>query len=155
MNESQVWKEAGSRVHCLNEHLLWSLLSLHRSLLPAAYSPWSQIAALSFWPLIPSWCVVNAQLLGTPSMRAKSLQSSLTLGDPVDCSPSGSSVHESLMECVAILFSRGSFRPRDQIWVSCIAGRFFTLWATRKAQTNNTHLSPLHIDSKTHANFCH
>ena len=69
MNESQVWKEAGSRVHCLNEHLLWSLLSLHRSLLPAAYSPWSQIAALSFWPLIPSWCVVNAQLLGTPSMR--------------------------------------------------------------------------------------
>ena len=98
MNESQVWKEAGSRVHCLSEHLLWSLLSLHRSLLPAACSPWWQIAALSFWPLIPSWCVVNTQLLGTPSMRAKSLQSSLTLGDPMDCSPSGSSVHEILQQ---------------------------------------------------------
>ena len=24
--------------------------------------------------------------------------------------------------------------PRDQTWVSCIAGRFFTFWATREAQ---------------------
>ena len=30
-------------------------------------------------------------------------------------------------------FSRGSSRPRDQTQVSCIAGRFFTVWATRKA----------------------
>ena len=29
--------------------------------------------------------------------------------------------------------SRGSSQPRDQIQVSCIAGRFFTVWATRKA----------------------
>ena len=28
-------------------------------------------------------------------------------------------------------FSRGSSRPRDQTWVSCIAGRFFTIWATK------------------------
>ena len=27
-------------------------------------------------------------------------------------------------------FFRGSSSPRDQIWVSCIAGRFFTIWAT-------------------------
>ena len=33
---------------------------------------------------------------------------------------------------VAILFSRGSFLPRDQTQVSCIAGRFFTVWATRR-----------------------
>ena len=33
----------------------------------------------------------------------------------------------------AISFSRGSSRPRDQIWVSCIAGRFFTNWAMREA----------------------
>ena len=26
-----------------------------------------------------------------------------------------------------------SFQPRDQTWVSCIAGRFFTVWATREA----------------------
>ena len=34
----------------------------------------------------------------------------------------------------AIPFSRGSSRPRDQIWVFCIAGRFFTIWATEEAQ---------------------
>ena len=32
----------------------------------------------------------------------------------------------------SIPFSRGSSRPRDQIQVSCIAGRFFTIWATRE-----------------------
>ena len=30
--------------------------------------------------------------------------------------------------------SRGSFQPRDQIQASHIAGRFFTVWATREAQ---------------------
>ena len=29
---------------------------------------------------------------------------------------------------VAISFSRGSFRPRDQTWVSCVVGRLFTIW---------------------------
>ena len=32
---------------------------------------------------------------------------------------------------VAISFSKGSSWPRDQTWVSRIAGRFFTIWATR------------------------
>ena len=56
--------------------------------------------------------------------------------DPVDCSPPGSSVHGVLqariLEWVAISFSRGSSQPRDQAEVSCLAGRFFTLWATGK-----------------------
>ena len=47
----------------------------------------------------------------------------LTLCDPVDCSLAGSSVHGVLqariLEWVAILFSKGSSRPRDQTWVSC------------------------------------
>ena len=59
----------------------------------------------------------------------------LTLCDPVDYKPPGSSVHEVLqariLEWVAIPFSRGSSWPRDQTQVSCIAGRFFTIWATR------------------------
>ena len=63
-------------------------------------------------------------------VRTKSLQSFLTLCDPVDCSPPGSSVHGILqariLEWVAMLFSRGSSRPRDQTGVSCIASRFFT-----------------------------
>ena len=54
----------------------------------------------------------------------------LTLCDPMYCSLPGSSVHEILrariLEWVARPFSRGSFPPRDQTWVSCIANRFFT-----------------------------
>ena len=34
---------------------------------------------------------------------------------------------------VAILFFRGSSWLRDQTWVSIIADRFFTVWATREA----------------------
>ena len=53
-----------------------------------------------------------------------------TLCDPRDCSPQGSSVrgilHKKILEWVAIAFSRESSRPRDQSWVSYIAGRFFT-----------------------------
>ena len=58
-------------------------------------------------------------------------QSCPTLWDPMNCSPPGSSVHGILqariMEWVATAFSRGSSRPRDQIQVSHIAGRFFTI----------------------------
>ena len=57
--------------------------------------------------------------------------SCLTLGDPMDCSLPGSSIHGSLqarvLEWVAISFSRGSSRPRDRTWVSHIAGRRFTI----------------------------
>ena len=38
------------------------------------------------------------------------------------------------LEWVAMPSSRGSSSPRDQTQVSCIAGRFFTVWATRKVQ---------------------
>ena len=37
------------------------------------------------------------------------------------------------LEWVAIPISRGPSQPRDWTWVSCIAGRFFTVWATREA----------------------
>ena len=64
-------------------------------------------------------------------------QPCLTLCNPVDCSPPGSSVHGILqariLEWVAIPFPRGSFWPRNQGQVSCTAGRFFTVWATREA----------------------
>ena len=58
-------------------------------------------------------------------------QSRLTLCDPMDCSPSRSSVHETFLarrvEWVAIPFSRGSFQPRDHAQVSHLVGRFFTI----------------------------
>ena len=47
-------------------------------------------------------------------------------------SPPDSSVHGILqariLEWIAILFSRGSSRPRNQTRVSCIEGRFSTIW---------------------------
>ena len=52
-------------------------------------------------------------------------QSCLTLCDPVDCSPPGSSVHGILqartLEWGAISSSRGSSRPRESILVSCVS----------------------------------
>ena len=58
-----------------------------------------------------------------------STQSCPNFCDPMDCSPPDSSVYgilqASILEWVAISFSRGSFQPRDWTWVSCIAGRLF------------------------------
>ena len=63
-------------------------------------------------------------------------QSCPTLCNPTDYSLSGSSVHgifqARILEWVVIAFSRGSSWPRDWIEVSCIAGRFFTMWAALK-----------------------
>ena len=39
-----------------------------------------------------------------------------------------------ILECTAMPSSRGSSQPRDQTQVSHIAGRFFTICATREAQ---------------------
>ena len=48
-----------------------------------------------------------------------------SLCDPMDCSPSSSSVHgisqARILEWVAIPFSRGSSRPRDQTHISCVS----------------------------------
>ena len=69
-------------------------------------------------------------------------QSGPTLCDPVDCSLRGSSVcgilQARILEWVAISFSKGSSRPRDRSRVSYIAGRRFTLWAT-KGQSNQSY----------------
>ena len=63
-------------------------------------------------------------------------QSCPTLCDPMDCSPPSSFVHGILqarmLQWAAISFSRGSYWPRDWTWVSCIAGRFLTVWVTRE-----------------------
>ena len=64
-------------------------------------------------------------------------QSCLTLCETMDCSLRGFSVHGVfqawVLEWIAISFSRGSSRLRDQTQVSCIAGRYLTLWATRES----------------------
>ena len=53
------------------------------------------------------------------------IQSCLTLCNPMDCSPPGSSVHgisqARILEQVAVSSSRGSFWPRDWTHVSCVS----------------------------------
>ena len=60
-----------------------------------------------------------------------------TLYDPMDCSLLGSFVYgifqARILEWEANPFFRGSSWCRDRIPVFCIAGWFFTIWATREA----------------------
>ena len=70
-----------------------------------------------------------------PESESEVAQSCLTLLDPVDCSPPGSSVHGILqartLEWVAISFSRGIFPTQgSNPDLPHIAGRCFILWAT-------------------------
>ena len=57
----------------------------------------------------------------------------------MDCSPPGSSDYgisqAKILEWFAISFSREAPWSKDQTQVSCIAGLFFTNWATREAPT--------------------
>ena len=68
-------------------------------------------------------------------------QSYLTLCDPMDCSLPGSSIRgifqARILEWIDISFSRGSSWPRDQTQVSHIAGKHFTIWASRGAVIMN------------------
>ena len=61
----------------------------------------------------------------------------MTLYDLMDYIPPGSSAHGILqartLDWVAVPFSMGSIWPRDQTLISCVAGRFLTIWATREA----------------------
>ena len=67
--------------------------------------------------------------------KVKVTQSCPILWNPMDCSLPGSSVHGILqariLEWVANPFSRGSSWPSNRTRVSSIAGRFFTVWASR------------------------
>ena len=67
----------------------------------------------SLWSLLFGW---KSKVLAS--------QSCLTLYNPMDWSLLGFSVHgilpTSILEWVAIPFSRGSSQPRNQTWVSCI-----------------------------------
>ena len=65
---------------------------------------------------------------------------------PMDYSPPVTSVHGILqariLMWVAISYFRGSSWHRGRTQVSCITGRFFTVWATREVQSS--HMQQLH-----------
>ena len=62
--------------------------------------------------------------------------------DLMDCSAPGCSVYgilqSRILEWVTMHFSRGFSPPRDRTWVSCAAGEFFTIWASREAHWNGS-----------------
>ena len=95
---------------------------------------WGIIALLVPWFWTSSLQNVEVKVLVTHSCP--------TLFNPMNCSLPGSSVHGILQariqKRIAVPFSGGSSWPKDQIQVFCIAGRFFRIWATRKA-TNYIH----------------
>ena len=81
--------------------------------------------------LEPRYPALQADSLPTvlQAAAAKSLQLCPTLCNPIDGSPPGSPIPGSLqartLEWVAISFSRGSSRCRDQTWVSWQADFFY------------------------------
>ena len=73
------------------------------------------------------------------------------------CLP-GSSVHgilqASVLEWVAISFTRGSSRPRNQTQVSLIGGRCFTTWATREVLSVKARGQEFRHPEHTHTHAC-
>ena len=96
--------------------------------------------SLSFCPFFSSCFTLYLFIFIVVKYAALCLvtQSCPTLCDPMDCSPPSSSVHGILqariLKLVAMPSSRGSSQPRNQTQISCIAGRFFTIWVITEAQ---------------------
>ena len=90
-------------------------------------------------PQFIGWIIQGDYSKSLMHASAKWLQLYLTLCDPMDCGPPGSSVHGFLqariLECIAISSSRGSSQARDPTHTSCspaLAGGFFTISTTRE-----------------------
>ena len=88
-----------------------------------------------FYTLIHSWWTSPSEWFKESESESEVAQSCPTLCDLMGCSLPGSSLHGILqarvLEWVAISFSRGSSRPRDQTRVSRILSIHFNLSATK------------------------
>ena len=108
------------------------------------------LAGRFFTTVPPGKNTPNMSLLSSYlwKVKVKSL-SHVRLCDPMDCSLPGFSIHgifqARVPEWVSFSFSRGSSQPRDRTQVSCIAGRCFTLWATREALVTYTYRQILQL----------
>ena len=107
-----------------------SLCLLHPANSCLAFRTQTLVSAGNYFDYVP------ALQDGHPSYMLSSFlvtQLCPTLCNPMDCSPSGSSIYgifqARILEWVAMSFSRGSSQPRDWTWVSHIVGRHFTIWA--------------------------
>ena len=118
VHQSFIWLHCWVVFQCMDSNLF-----IHSHMV-------GHLCCLQFWMMITnkaSWTPVYSVYVCECM-----LSHVLLFFNPMDCSPPGSSVHGILqariLEWVASPFSRGSSQPRDQIWVSCIAGRFFIIW---------------------------
>ena len=94
-------------------------------------------SCFALWLVLPLFIQYSKLLIGKMCVCVCVCMScSVVLCNPMDCSPPGSLVHgisqARILEWVAISFSRRSSPPRDWTWVSCIAGRVFTIWTIRE-----------------------
>ena len=114
----------------MSSHDIWGyfpeLLTLRGSLLV-------RVTRLDVWNLLAG---VNTLWLFWAALSVLCARSHLTLCDPVNCSPPGSSVHRVFqaitLERIATSYSRGSSQPRDRTRSSCISctGRWFFTTST-------------------------
>ena len=85
-------------------------------------------------PILAVCCVVSlsrVRLFATPCTVA--CQAPLSMGI----------LQARILEWIAMPSSRGSSQPRDRTQVSCIAGRFFIIWATSKLLLNSHKMKSL------------
>ena len=134
-------KLRGLQIHCLS--LLFNFSWAFECFWLIIVIPFIQgVSAVRLFPLsghLLLSCSMDCKIkvsFGWSREESEVAQLYLTLCDPMDCSLPGSSVHgifqARVLEWVAISFSRWSSQPRDQTRVSHIAGRRFTIWATRE-----------------------
>ena len=110
---------------------------------PACFLSSIQFSSVQFSRSIVSdslWLHVFPVLMATYQVLERKMSVSHSVSSMIMAtlwSLPGSSVHGILqarrLDWVASPFSRGSSWPRGWTWVSHIAGRFFTVWATREA----------------------
>ena len=116
----------------LRELSTWELRTIYRLLDSHVQGAWE-------------WCFSNFHFR-INCLKVLVAQSCLTLWFCGSCPP-GSSAHGILqariLEWVAMPSSRASSRYRDWTLVSCIAGRFFTVWAIGEIPLITNSLSAL------------
>ena len=86
----------------------------------------------SFENIVPLIGCIPVRRVWKRRKKENVAQSCPTLCNSIDYTVHGV-LQARILEWVAFPFSRGSSQLKDQTQVFCIAGRFFTCWATREA----------------------
>ena len=128
-NYGNSWRKSGKCLHILSNHIWVQFLFFPQTFVELIQKGQLGYTIMEYkhtlFSSMSEWVSEVAQLCPT-------------LYDPMSYSLPGSSVHgifqARILEWVAISFSRGSCRPRDPTQISHIAGRLFTIWATRESR---------------------